>query len=57
MIFKTMQEVNISFDDYLANPNIVSLLSNAMVMYNAGFSIKNGVHIFLYLKAIFNLGT
>lgn len=31
-------------------------MSNAMATYDAGFSIKNGVHIFLYSKTIFNLG-
>lgn len=28
-----------------------------MVTYDAGYSVKNGVHIFLYTKTIFNLGT
>jgi hypothetical protein len=56
MIFATKKLVNVSYDQYLADPNILSLLSNAMVTYDAGLSIKNGVHLFLYLKTIYNLG-
>ena len=25
--------------------------------YNMGLSVKNGVHLFLYMKSIYNLGT
>jgi hypothetical protein len=56
MIFATKKLANLSYDQYLADPNILSLLSNAMVTYDAGLSIKNGVHLFLYLKTIYNLG-
>lgn len=57
MLFFTKKALNISYDTYQSDPNIVTLTSNAMVMYNAGLSIKNGVHLFLYGKALINLGT
>lgn len=56
MLFTTKRLVGLSYDKYLEDPNIMSLLCNAMVTYDAGFSIKNGVHLFLYTKTIFNLG-
>lgn len=55
-IFATRKLVNLSYEKYLQDTNILTLLSNAMVTYDHGFSIKNGVHIFLYTKTIFNLG-
>ena len=33
------------------------MVCTAYVNYNAAFSIKNGVHWFLYMKTLFNLGT
>lgn len=57
MLFLNKKMVGLNYDRYLEDPNILSLVSHAMVAYDAGFSIKNGVHIFLYLKTIFNLGT
>ncbi len=56
MIFKTRKLVGLSYDQYLADPNVLTLISNAMVTYDAGFSIKNGVHLFLYTKTLYNLG-
>ncbi len=56
MIFATHKLVKFTYQQYLGDPNILTLMSNAMATYDAGFSIKNGVHIFLYSKTIFNLG-
>jgi acyl-CoA oxidase len=56
MIFATRKLVGLTYEKYLEDPNILTLVSNAMVTYDAGFSVKNGVHIFLYTKTIFNLG-
>lgn len=41
----------------MEDPNKLSLVSSGYVLYDAGLSIKNGVHLFLYMKTIFNLGT
>jgi acyl-CoA oxidase len=40
-----------------ADPNPVSLYSNALVYYDLGYTVRAGVHFFLYLKAIKLLGT
>lgn len=56
MLFATKKFVKFSYENYLMDPNVLTLISNAMVTYDAGFSVKNGVHIFLYSKTIFNLG-
>lgn len=56
MVFFTKKIVQMTYDEYLADTNRLSLISNGAVTYDHGFSIKNGVHIFLYTKNIFNLG-
>lgn len=56
MLFITKKLVDMTYEKYLRDPNILTLSSNAMVTYDAGFSVKNGVHLFLYSKTIFNLG-
>lgn len=39
------------------DPNPASLYSNSLVFYDLGFSVRSGVHYFLYSKAIKLLGT
>lgn len=39
------------------DPNPASLYSNSLVFYDLGFSVRSGVHYFLYLKSIRLLGT
>lgn len=56
-MFKTHKLLNISYESYLKDPNKISLLSSAFVSYDYGYSIKSGVHFFLYTRAIINLGT
>ena len=41
----------------MKDPNVVSLISTGFMVFDLGFSVKNGVHYFLYMKTIFNLGT
>lgn len=56
-IYDARRLVNLSYDEYLQDPNKFSMVTSAYVNYDAAFSIKNGVHWFLYMKTIFNLGT
>jgi acyl-CoA oxidase len=41
----------------MKDPNIVSVASSGFSAFDHGLSIKHGVHVFLYMKTIFNLGT
>ncbi len=56
-MFSTQKLLNISYSQYLLDPNKVSLISSAYVTYDYGYSIKSGVHFFLYTRAVINLGT
>lgn len=46
-----------TLEEYLSDPNKLTVLSVATISYNMGFSVKNGVHLFLYMKTLYNLGT
>ena len=56
-LFDAKRLVNLPYKEYLEDPNKLSLVCTAYVNYDAAFSIKNGVHWFLYMKTLFNLGT
>lgn len=56
-MFQVKNIINMSYEQYLANPNYLSLICSAYVNYDYGYSVKSGVHFFLYLKALYNLGT
>ena len=56
-IFASKEKIGLTYEDYLKDPNIVSVVSTGFMSYDVGFSVKNGVHFFLYMKTIFNLGT
>ena len=42
---------------FSTNPNAFSLATNGYVTYDPAFSVKHGVHLFLYTKTVHNLGT
>ncbi len=46
-----------TFDDFKADPNIVTLTSAGMYCYDPAVCVKFGVHFHLYTKTIMNLGT
>jgi len=46
-----------TYEKYLEDPNKLTLISSVFVNYDYGYSVKSGVHIFLYTRALANLGT
>jgi acyl-CoA oxidase len=48
---------NRTYEEVDADPNSASLYGNSWVFYDLGFSVRAGVHYFLYSKAIRLLGT
>jgi len=46
-----------SYDTYVQDPNKLTLICSAFVNYDYGYSVKSGVHIYLYTRALANLGT
>ena len=56
-MFVSRAKVGLTYEDSLKDPNMVSLVSTGFMAYDVGLSVKNGVHLFLYTKTIFNLGT
>lgn len=55
--FMIRDHIKITLEDYMRDPNILTLVSNAVLFNNLGLSVKNGVHLYLYMKALLNLGT
>ena len=56
-LFEVRNVVKISLEEYLEDPNKLNLVCNGVISYSLGLSVKNGVHLFLYMKSIYNLGT
>lgn len=46
-----------TFEQVDADPNPTTLYANAFVFYDLGFSVRSGVHYYLYSKVISLLGT
>ena len=46
-----------TYEKYLEDPNKLTLMCSAFVNYDYGYSVKSGVHIYLYSRALANLGT
>ena len=56
-MFNTHKFLDVSYEKYLEDPNKLSLVSSAYVSYDYGYSVKSGVHFYLYTRAVINLGT
>lgn len=46
-----------TYYEFAKNPNSWTLIGNAFCAFDPGLAVKIGVHLGLYVKAIFNLGT
>lgn len=51
------EKLNVKYDTYSKDPNIVTLTSVGMYTFDPAICVKFGVHFSLYTKTILNLGT
>lgn len=57
LLFFNKEKIGLTYDMFVNQPNVLSNLINSWVTYAPGFSVKNGVHLSLYAKAVHSLGT
>lgn len=56
-VIKARKNYHRTYEQVDADPNPTTLYANAFVFYDLGFSVRSGVHYYLYSKAISLLGT